>query len=158
MNSIIAHCKELCGIGEKIRDDVPDCTISTTSNVNLAHGDSATLVDILATADRVQVDGLDGTKPTTVDKSTTSEIEATVLPTEEAVPNDGIQQHPIEASLVTLPDAIEIPDDSIQWCPVEASTVPSGIENYYNDDIQQDPDEASSVTVPSDIEVTTDDI
>ena len=63
----------------------------------------------------------------------------TVLLTEEAVSNDGIQQHPIEASLVTLPDAIEIPDDSIQWCPVEASTVPNGIEDYYNDDIQQDP-------------------
>ena len=105
MNSIIAHCKELCGIGEEIRDEVPDCTINTTSNVNLGHGDSATLVDILATAERVQVDGLHGTNPTTVDEPTTSEIEATVLPTEEAVPNDGIQQHLIEASPVTLPDA-----------------------------------------------------
>ena len=134
--TLITDCMEKCGIREEILDNIND----TASNVNCAQDDLAPLVNTFVAGDTVPADALNDITTTSVNNTISLDIEATVLPTDAAVLNDGIQQHPVEASR------------DIQQDPDQASTVITlnGVE-VYNDNLQQHTVEASIGTVPNDI-------
>ena len=148
MNTIIGDLMEQCGIREERTDEVPESINGPASNANFVKDDLAPLVNTLIAADTVPADTLKDEIPTTsVNHTMSSDIEATVVPTDATDPTDGIQQHPGEAFLDALPGSSA------------ASTValPNDIK-VHNDDIQQEPDQVSRVVVPNGREVHDDEM
>ena len=147
MNTIIGDLMEQCGIREERTDEVPESINGPASNVNFVKDDLAPLVNTSIAADTVPVVALKDEIPTTsVNHTISSDIEATVVPTDATDPTDGIQQHPGQAFPFALPGSNA------------ASTValPNDIK-VHNDDIQE-PDQVSRVVVPNGREVHDDEM
>ena len=150
MNTIIGDLMEQCGIREETTDEVPESINGPAFNANFVKDDLAPLVNTLIAADIVPVDALKDEIPkTSVNHTISSDIEATVVPTDATDPTDGIQQHPGQAfqdalpgssaaSTVALPNDIKVHYDGIQQDPNQVSTVvvPNGTEGH-NDEMQE---------------------
>ena len=122
MNTIIGDLMEQCGIREETTDEVPD-SINDTASTNYAQDDLAPLFNTLVDADAVPADVLKDENPTTsLNHNISSDIEATVLPTEKFM----------GYITVNIPNGIEVHDnDEMQPHIVEASEpVEKGITSY----------------------------
>ena len=112
MNTIIGDLMEQCGIIEETTDEVPD-SINDTASTNYAQDDLPPLVNTFVATDTIPADIMKDENPTTSpNHMISSDIEATVLPTEkfmgyitvnvlngiEVHDNDEMQPHIVEAS------------------------------------------------------------
>ena len=153
------ECLDACGITDQICDEVPDSIARTASNIYFAPEDLALLVDALAAANSIPVNGLDSGVPTSsMSESISSGSDAVILPADRTikVQDDGKQEHPVAPSTVILPSDIELPDADMQQNFVNASTDVSSntTETPDDDNQQQHPIEAFTYVLPGDIELS----
>ena len=153
------ECLDACGNTDQICDEVPDSIAKTASNIYFAPEDLALLVDALAAANGIPVNGLHSGVPTSsMSESISSGSDAVILPTDCTieVQDDGKQEHPVAPSTVILPSDIELPDADMQQNLVTASTdvLSNTTETPDDDNQQQHPIEASTYVLPNDIELS----